>query len=117
MRRHNWQNLGEFGTLTSGGAGSHPLVRETLGLSGEGEGPTQGFSAWLDKGLGPETSAGGVGLPGTVLSSCTDLCLCEGSGNPSNGAAALAVRELLLKICSGHTWHRSGYDKTKPTET
>lgn len=44
-----------FGILTSGGQ-SNVQLRETLGLNGEGEGPTQGFFAWLDKGLTPKAA-------------------------------------------------------------
>lgn len=51
-----------------------------------------------------EASADGVGLPGMAPSSCTDLCLCKGSGNPAM---------VLLLWLLGNYMQKAHMDKTR----
>lgn len=71
------------------------------GLAGKRRGWASASPPSWTRALAPKAAQeASVGLVPVVPGSCTDLAH---SGVPSNSAAALAVWELLLKMCRWHT--------------
>lgn len=92
LQQHNWQDAAKFGTPASGRVGPRSLVRDAEAQWERG-GASPGFLHLVEQGpQQPRQYRRWVQVvwnSQVAPSSCTDLCLCKGSGDPGNGAAAL----------------------------